>query len=298
MVAGSPRRVPLSRPHAKVLAWAVGLVLTALAVWLAARQIDLSALRQAEPRYLAAIGAAVLANLVLSACLIWLITLSFDLSRRVPLALMIQLIAASHLLNYLPLRAGLLGRAAYLKYHHGLSWGGSLRIMVVVATLTGITLGAMIALTVAGTGLTGTQRLIVALMAMVLASIAMPWLGRFLLGTPAAFAWTWLAVRVADLAVTGLRLWAAFAIIDMPISPGEAILLAAVRSAVGLIGVTPNGLGISEWAIAAVTALLSPGMVAAGAAAAVIDRVVELLVTLVTGLASMAALPMRAWSKA
>ena len=97
-------------------------------------------------------------------------------------------------------------------------------------------------------------------------------------------------VRTADLLVASARLWLAFEAVGHPIGYGEAILVGAASLAAKMLSITPNGLGLSEWAVAGINAVANPGGAAAGAAAALLDRGVEVLVMLVAGGIGMATL--------
>src|SRR5436853_13065 len=97
----------------------LGLLLIAVAIAVALRGVDWSALRHASPWQLAALLVLMLLNIALTAALNWLVTRSFDARPPVSLSRMTLLIGASGLLNYL-WNAGTLSRAAYLRARHGL----------------------------------------------------------------------------------------------------------------------------------------------------------------------------------
>jgi uncharacterized membrane protein YbhN (UPF0104 family) len=99
-------------------------------------------------------------------------------------------------------------------------------------------------------------------------------------------AWAWLPLRVADLIVGSFRLWLCFRIAGHPLAFDQVVVAAAAGILVSLLGVTPNGLGLREWVVAALAAVLAPVSSAAGLLAALLDRAAEILVILPTGLVS------------
>lgn len=270
-------------------AWALGLGLLAAAVVVAVRGVeDWTVLARADPGQLALLLVAVGANLVLTAALFWVVTRSFDAEPTVSPGRMTALIAASHLLNYLPLiRAGLVGRAAYLRVHHALPVAQSVVILGVILVL------AVVVFAVAAGVLVGWPREAVAArwaaligLWLALALVTGP-LSRRLLRRPVVWGWTWVPLRGADLLVGALRMWVAFAVMGLPIGYAEAVVIAAGGFLVRLVGLTPNGLGLSEWVVASLAAALTPAATAAGAAAALLDRAAEVLVTGIAGLAGL-----------
>ena len=100
--------------------FSVGLILVAAAITVALRQVDWSLISKAGIWQLAALASAAAGNLLLSGLLFWTITRSFNAQPPVSFGKMLKLMCAAALVNYLPLRPGLVGRAAYLKLHHRL----------------------------------------------------------------------------------------------------------------------------------------------------------------------------------
>jgi uncharacterized membrane protein YbhN (UPF0104 family) len=94
----------------------------------------------------------------------------------------------------------------------------------------------------------------------------------------------WLLIRMTDMFVVGGRTWFAFAIAGCPITYAQATALGAAGMLVSLLGLTPNGLGLREWALAGMTMLVSQHDATAGATAALVDRAVEVVVVCVLGL--------------
>lgn len=259
----------------------IGLALLVLAMVYAIQGVQWSVFREADLLYLVLLALAVLGNLAITSLLFWQITLSFDARPTVPLWTMTKLIAASGLLNYVPVvRPGLWARAAYLKARHGLPLRQSIMILVVTLVLAAVLLGTATAVLLLFRPL--AQGIIAAVGIVALSVVTGP-IARRALGREVRVAWAWLPLRVVDWAVTAARLWLAFTIIGESVGYREALLASAASMVVRLVGLTPNGMGLSEWAVAAVTAAASPVSAAAGAAAALVDRAVEVAVAIATG---------------
>lgn len=270
---------------------AVGLL--ALAVWFAGRGMDWAVLRQARPGDLAMLAGLVGVNLLATAGVFWLITLSFHARPRVGYGVMLELIAASSLLNYIPgIRPGLWGRAAYLKARHGLPVGQSVVILGCVLGLAVVGAGAAMGLLV--TPRDGAAEAappwgwVVFLGGVVVLSFVTPRVAATVLRRRVVMGWLWLPLRVVDLLAAAGRLWLAFRIVGQPIGFDAAVLAGAAALLVRLAGVTPNGLGLSEWVVAGLTGVLEPVSAATGAAAALVDRAVEVAVVVVAGMVGVA----------
>jgi len=272
----------------RVLGAAFGALLLGFAVAYAVQGVDVAALRSTPAWAIAALGGLVVANLLLTAGLFWAVTRSFDAQPAVSLRRMTALIAVSGLLNYLPVvRAGLWGRAAFLKQHHALAVRQSVVILGVVLGLAVVVLGG-----VSGALLLAPaerQWLVVGLVVGALAAAA-PVVGKLFLGRGVAGAWVWVLLRGLDLAAAAGRLWLGFWIVGHTVPAGDAVLLASASLLGKLSGVTPNGLGLSEWVVAVLAAALTPIETATAAAAALVDRTIEVIVTLTAGTLGLASL--------
>lgn len=278
------------RRVARWLALAAGLALLAGASALATTSVDWSSIRNAPWWASPAMALAVLANLVLTAALFWAITRSFDARPPVGHRRMLQLICASGLLNYLPLRPGLLGRAAYLKLHHGLPIRQSVLILIVTLAVGGLVLATTAVVVLASSAAWRPAASVAVLIALVLAAPLTGPVARRLLRRPTVMAWTWVPLKVADMLVGGVKLWLALAVVGQTVSLEQALAVRAAGSIIDMIGVTPNGIGLREWVIGAVAAVtgLVEGPVAI--AASLFERAVEALVVLIAGLVAIARL--------
>ncbi|MEE9405505.1 MAG: lysylphosphatidylglycerol synthase domain-containing protein [Algisphaera sp.] len=278
------------------IAWRrrVGAVLAVVggvaAVVFAARGVDFAALshhlKEAGPWPLLALGALVGANLWLTAWLNGSLVACFDVQPPVTPSRMRRLTTASQLLNYVPLMwAGLVGRAAFLKRHHGLRLRDSGYITLLTVALT----TAVLVLASAGP----------LLMATVAAHHAWAWAGSILglavlglavtvagqrVAVTRRWAWTWVPLRVMDLAASTGRVALMFVAVGHPVTLDQAVLLASGTTLVKLTGLTPNGLGLSEWVVAGLAAALSPVEASLAVAAALLDRAIEVVVSVIAGL--------------
>ena len=269
------------RTHITWIALAVGVVLLVGAIMIATTEVNWAQLRQAEPWQVATLVGLVCVNLLVSGLLWWSVTLSFDAKPRVGFGRMLALVCASGLLNYLPLRPGLVGRAAFLKMKHNLPVRQSIWILLVILGLSGIVLGGAAAIV---QFIPLAYQYEVALAATVLMTLVVPLATGRLLKRNIIAGWLWVPVRVVDVLVTAGRLWVVFEIAGKPIAYEEAVLAASAGLFVSLLGITPNGLGLREWAIAGMTNATAGHV---GFAAAIIDRGVEAIVVTITGLWAM-----------
>lgn len=276
---------PAWRKVIRLLLMLLALGLLAAAAWSAGRQVDWSALKQITPSHWLLMIAAVLANLLLTGAMFWAVTLCFDAKPRVTYWRMTLLITASALLNFLPLRPGLLGRAAVLKAHHQLPVRQSflsLMVVLVVGTLVTLTIGLLAWLIPHA----GWLAMAIGIATLILAALAGP-VATTLLRRPAKHAWCWVVFRVADALVAGLRLWIAFAILGLDLDYRQALIAGAGGLLIAMIGLTPNGLGLKEWFIALLMQSLSVTSWEQALGASLIDRGVEALVVVAAGLIAL-----------
>ena len=336
----------------RVLRYVVALALLALAVGFAARGVDPAALGRAAWWQWAIIAGGVGVNLAATTAMFQWTTRLFHPEPPVRWATMARLIAASTLLNYVPLlRLGLWSRAAYLKRHHGVSITDTAKgLGVVLAVSLAVVASAAGVLVAAGrlgwpawgawAGLVGVAAGLG--VGCVLVARYRP-LGRFQhraitasrqaaaerseagdqtagtcrtipgfaplsrgfrrfvaadargsqqprgAGGDARPGW-WAAARVVDVAASGVRLWAALSVVGVDVAVHEAVLLGCASVLGRLAAVTPNGLGVSEWLVALVgasRAWADPVSASLLAAAAVIDRGVEVAVMVPAGMAGV-----------
>ena len=301
----SPDQSNASRKILQGTAYALALGLLAASIWYAVedqRAEDWQALLDAEPGMLLALFAAVVVSAVLIPGLqFWLVTRPFVSTKPLSVATMQALLAASSLLNYTPVKAGLIGRVGYLKQYHGVGF----RAAVLTHIMIGAIFAAAVAVILLATALrsvfdpgwwtiTGTGLAILALLAAFVLRTCLPrslpvdsrmrdslgWAGRFL--------FVCLLMQVAALFATALRWWLVFRMLGRPISIADAFLAAIVHMVSVMLG-PANGLGLREWliGIAGQQGWISGTLgsdISVGLTAALADRAVEAVVLIICGL--------------
>ncbi|MEM1098740.1 MAG: hypothetical protein AAGH92_08120, partial [Planctomycetota bacterium] len=240
---------PPSRPlWLRVVGWIVGLAALGGAVWFAGRQVDLAVIRAVSPAALAGMSGLVGINLLLSGLLFSAVHRVLPYDTAVPPPTMVALVAGSALLNYLPaIRAGLFGRAAYLKKMHGVALRDSgWALLIVTAVTAGVfaaTAGPWLVLrmstpawhTIPWLGWAGSAAATLALIPGLrfgLAGLLRSKSG----GSSLLMLALWVALRTADLFAATARLWLAFSALGSPITLAEALVLSAASLLVRLIG--------------------------------------------------------------
>ncbi|MEM9419012.1 MAG: lysylphosphatidylglycerol synthase domain-containing protein [Planctomycetota bacterium] len=277
-VSDTPRQRLNAR---RLIGFVAGLILLGLAIGFALRGVELSVLGQTSVLEFTVLAGLVGLNLLLTSLLFWGVTRPFAPVPAVGWRIMTSLLAVSGVLNYIPMiRAGLWGRAAYLKKFHSLAVKDSLLILGVVLGLAVSVLGTVCLVLLLLPGETGWWACGGALAVQTFMSVSV-W-GKAL-RRPAVGAWMWVPLRTFDLAAAAARLWLAFGIVGVELTWADAVLLASATLVVKLVGLTPNGLGLSEWVVAALSAAMMPIEAATAAAAALVDRTVEVGVMLLAG---------------
>lgn len=229
-----------------------------------------------SPWLLAGAAALPVANWMLSAAGLWALTRRYG---RVGGGEMAALVGSAWLLNYLPLRPGLLGRVAYHKAVNGIAVRDSARVVgwsIGCGGLAIALLGAAIALTPAGAGTPLRIGIAAApLVILVVFSAAAARLGHREWGVLAA-----LTLRYVDTLVWTGRYAVAFALLGTPIGLGPALVITAASQAAVLVPLTGNGLGLRQWSVGiAAAALTRAGVVAGGGEAAALGIAADLLNT-------------------
>jgi hypothetical protein len=283
---------PRPRPARAIIGFVVGLALLAAAVWAVTTQGDAlshaAAAARSAPVWMIALALALpVVNVLLMAGVFQ------ELMRphgRVAPAEMAALIGASWLLNFLPLRPGLLGRVAYHKTVNKIPVSGSVKAVAanIAAGAVVLLLGAMLAGgAVQESEAFGSATLTAG--SLFLLSVGMVGVVRPRL-SPIAFA---IIIRFADLMVWWARYALIFRIVGSPIDPPAALAVAVVSQAASLVPLVGNGLGLREWAVGLTVASL-PRVFASGAATGVgltadlVNRAAEVLTAIPIGLLSIA----------
>ena len=295
MTSGDEPPVAAASTWRRWLKWAgaaVGTVLMAAAIVTVARQHETlaaawEAIRHPSPIDVALLLGSIVVNLVVSGLLFGVLMSRYG---RVGLGEMQALMAASALLNYLPLRPGLFGRIAYHKAVNGIDATATIRVVVQAIALS-VGAAAYIAVALAVTAKTGVPLwpLLVA-PALVLAVIAAV--------APPARIWAVAGLlKLVEILVWAVRYWAAFRLIGVEISMAGAVTFAAVGVVTMLVSVFGNGLGLREWVIGLTAPLVTSLALGQGLTAELVNRAAELVVVGIAGTAAFAWLSLRSRSR-
>ena len=198
---------------------------------------------------------------------------------RVGFLEMQALVAASALVNFLPLRPGFFGRVAYHKTVNQIAVRHSARVVI-----EAVVLSVIVAALVAGAVFASVQfdlNLWWCVLGIVPVLLA-PAVSK----TLAVFAFAGL-IRYAEVLLWSARYWAAFALIGSPIDPGAALALACVSMMANLVPLAGNGLGVREWAIGLASPLLSESTLELGITAELVNRAAEIVIIAALGSGAM-----------
>lgn len=277
----TPRRGPSWRA---TLGFVLGLVLLIAAVVVVARSGPGlgQAARAVAGAPLWVVGAVLLAPVLswlASAGTLWALTRRFG---TVGLGEMNALVASAWLLNYLPLKPGLVGRLAYHKRVNGIRVKDSARVLVESLLIAIPCAGVML---VIGLALRGTAALPAAQVGFVAAPAVVLALACVVVPPGRRFGWLLLAVllRYLDMLVWVGRYAAVFAAVGMPLGLPECVVVASVSQMALLIPIAGNGLGVREWAVG-LTAGAAGGAVEPALAADLVSRAAEIALCVPIGL--------------
>lgn len=231
-----------------------------------------AAIGSPEPLASLTLVACVLANIALSALFLRHLLRPYGV---VGLGEMHAVVAATTLLNFLPLRPGFFGRFAYHRVVNDIAVTDTAKTVVQAALIsasiacylaavawasrvTDVSLwwGACIPLAGLGAGLTSPH--------------TRHWCGAVL-------------IRYAEVFVWALRYAAAFELIDAPIEAEVALAMACVSVMATMVPFVSNGLGLREWAIGLMAPLVTVYPLALGVTAELVNRAAELMVVGLTG---------------
>ena len=249
-------------------------------------------MRQAPWWLVALVVGLPVANLVGVALSFWLISRRYG---RVGPLEMNALVATAWLLNYLPMKPGLIGRLAYHKKINNIRYRDSARVIVWAASFTAVSTIVLFALAalVKATG-THVTILLAPLPAIALGTLIAvrhnkrrlpddspePRRGHAPVCLGAA-----MLFRYADMLIWAARYWASFKLVGVDIDPSGAAILAVISQFTLAIPVAGNGLGVREWGIGVAAQWLGLSVRAVGLAADVINRAAELVVSIPLGIA-------------
>lgn len=263
----------------------IGVGLVAGAIFHLTRDPDalsrgLSALRSPSPLVLAGLAAGVLLNLVVTGLIFTILMRRFG---RVGLIEMQGLIASATLINYLPLRPGLLGRAAYHRLVNQIPVRHTAFAVVAAMTLS-IAAAAMMLTSIGLARWTGLSAAVPLSLFLLLVALG----GASRTSRSACLA---MVLRLIDVLVWSARYVLAFGLIGREIDFDTALALACVSTVASMVPLLSNGLGLREWAVGYVAPLMVVGVASPEAMLAdLVHRAIEVLVTMVFGAAGLVGL--------
>lgn len=269
--SGPPTNERPKRRWRGVVIFSIGAILVVAAIVAVARQGSgiagiVGAVRNSPAWLVVFLAALPFLNWLSSAASFHVLTSRYG---RVGAVEMGAVIGSSWLLNYLPLRPGLIGRVAYHKKVNNIPIAASVQVFAFSIGLSTVAIVVMLAsLFLLNWQTSATGRTWPAWIAMSVPAfaggVASAWLRarsspswRFVAGG---------ALKFADLIVWAARYWACFSIVGVDLTPTQCAGVAAVTQLVLLIPLAGNGLGLREWAVGLVASSL-PAWFAGGAVA-------------------------------
>lgn len=279
------------RPVPPAVGFAIGVALLLAAGWaIRAHAAPFAAawasFRDAGPGLWILAAVLPLANWLLSAEVF--VTLTARV-RRVPRSDMIALTGSAWLLNYLPLRPGLVGRVAFHKAVHGIAVRDSARA-VVESIVLGSIAAAALGLAALGKPLAGPMPILALGFLAPCLIMAAKFGGDSPGSARARTIITVLGLKILDTLVWAARYILAFHLMGRPIDLPAAVAFSVVSQAATLIPLAGNGLGLREWAVgllaAALPAETGTSTIAPGLSADVLNRLVEVAVAIPVGVTS------------
>ena len=196
---------------------------------------------------------------------------------RLPTLEMMALISGSALLNFLPLKVGLLGRVTYHQAVHGIHPLETVRAMIFARGAGLLVIGLAAVSVFASEGLSSP------LWAWLLMPVMVP--GWFVMARATRTAAVVVILKYLDLLLMAVRLSCAFTLMEVQMTFATCVGLACIGMLANAIPFLTGGLGLREWLIGWFTSILVaiPTALALGVFADLINRAAELLVLLPVG---------------
>jgi hypothetical protein len=278
VAAGPPGSRP-SRQWPRILGSIAAIALLAASITLIIIRRDmlraaLASLAHPSAQHVAALAASVVVGMALTGLLFSVLMSRYG---RVGLLEMQALLAASTLVNFLPLRPGLFGRVVYHRAVNRIAPIDSARTIIQAAALS-VAVAGYLAGAVLVSVKTGSNLWAAALAPLPVLTVAACARRPRIIAIAAT-------IRFVEVLVWSARYWAAFALIGSPIDAHAALALACVSMIANLVPFFGNGLGLREWAIGLAAPLLVGCKLELGVTAELVNRAVEMVVVLVMGLA-------------
>ncbi|MEZ6244216.1 MAG: hypothetical protein R3B57_14370 [Phycisphaerales bacterium] len=187
-------------------------------------------------------------NLVLIGTSLWFIMARYG---RVGLVEMNQLIFTAWLLNFLPMKPGLMGRVAYHKRFNHIRVRDSARALVESMALSAISIGVLLIVALAVRGAVGTLPVLLATCAPALALVLAAGVASSR-WVPVARLLAAMALRYLDILVWVARYALIFQLIGADLTLADVVLVTTASQLAQLVPFAGNGLGIREWAVGVV----------------------------------------------
>lgn len=292
----------------RYLGYAGALVLLVASIWFAIGEGrdggGFAKLAEAKPRHIAAlVGLVIVTTVGINGLMFWVANLPFcDKGRPCGPVRMSGLLAASALLNYTPVKAGLVGRVAYLKSRHGVSIRASVLMHMMLSGAILGAIGACLVTTlwrgqldavwwVSTTVLIGAVAVAGALILhYVPPKKVADWAGRDQLGglgrtTAVLLGCT--ALAAANILGVAVRWWLVGQTLSVDMAMHDAVFISLIHTLTGAL--PANGLGAREWLNKAGTeaGLLGKSLESSMLTISLVDRAAEVLVVVVTGLLAL-----------
>lgn len=261
---------------------------------------------RADPLAIAGLAGVMCLNLLTASGMFWMLNKPFEDHRPISYGDMLALISGTSLLNY-AMRAGLAGRVAYLKVHHGVSLRASLYIFALFLSGLMAVCILLFSFTSARGALDGVTIGVHALALMMVALIMQPMIRRLIplslqgpmqwtapsrsaAGRTAAI-WVWLMIRSIDILLQACQVWLAADLFGTPLTMSQALLLSTGALFIRMLTPLPNGLGAQEWFFALMgnSGLAGEHLqgLSQGLGLALLLRAVEAAVFITTGLIAL-----------
>jgi len=284
----------------QALGFAIALALLAGSIYYAVHDGNFAPLMKADPLWVGALlGVTLISAVLINGVLFWLVHKPFaDADKPLHLYEMLLIIAASALLNYTPVKAGLIGRAAYVKHRHGIGYAATVLIHLMIAGALLASMLGMLGATLARPSVDAMWWALLlitvpvfAIVGAVMVRRAMP--RRVAEAEPGVdttdlrhgFGWSvghlsiWIVIGHALLLITAVRWWLVCKIMDQPVPVDDALLMAVTHNISSIL--PANGLGMREWLIGVLFGGDAP---ADFVAISLIDRAAEAIVVIPAGL--------------
>ena len=212
-------------------------------------------LAEADPLLVTGLLTCVILNIFFTSLLYWVLTRPYAEKETLRFRDMAGMICAAGLLNYLPLRAGLLGRVAYQKTRFGITVKSSTLTVMQAVGLSGVTALSLVA--AAASGL-----LIYYFLFLPVAVGLIFWRvgsgGGMYSRLGAA-----LIIRQFDAFAWVGRYYLVFSLLGKDVPLAAACAVAGVGMLASFVPFTSNGLGLREWAVGLTAAVLPAGWIVA-----------------------------------